>query len=397
MADYTSIQEMLAAGTANMTVIRNNSKQDDGVDTVATGITWFYFNGVLVTNVYAAGNSFIGFGANAEHLRVNRRDAAMYYLYKETGTIYGTKFFKLRWRGYSYYNQTSDAYLQQYDVFLFDDGRIFLNFFDVPPTTGGGTCSLTCGSQSVTYTVVAGTACQYVFTPANPGAGTTWSVSAGLPDFPDFPGYCPTGTAIFTVPLTKIASYLTSRITWTAEEPVGTTVTVEAGVGTTQPTVWQQCINNSQIPVFIQGMDYSSQYLYLRISLTTEDMYLTPQVSLLAVQISDFTDQNRITLTLGAGNRNNLQKATGPVTVRYTNGDLSGEDALVDNFIESFTPDGVDYKGNQNPHEHLEITGASYAGTLQKIEYASAQDDRNSHLAITGASWTGTLTYIEPI
>lgn len=394
MADYISVQDMLDAGTTNMTVIRNNSKQDDGVDTVATGINWFYFNGVLVTNVYASGNSFIGFGANAEHLRVNRRDAAMFYLYKETGTICGTKFFKLRWRGYSYYNQTSDTYLQQYDVFLFGDGRIFLNFFDVPPTTGGGTCSLTCGSQSVTYTVVAGTACQYVFTPANPGAGTTWSVSAGLPDFPE---YCPAGTAIFMVPLTKVVSYLTSMITWAAEEPVGTTVTVEAGVGTAQPTVWQQCTNNRPLPVFIQGVDYSSQYLYLRVSLTTEDAYLTPRVSLLAVQISDLTDQNRIALTLGAGNRNNLQKAAGPVTVRYANGDLSGEDALVDNFIESFTPEDVAYKGNQNDHEHIEVTGGSWSAALTAIRYLSGQDDRNGHFAVTGGNWTCTLTYIEPI
>lgn len=394
MADYLTVQDMLDADITNMTVIRNNSKQDDGVDTVATGINWFYYNGVPVTNVYVSGNSFIGFGANAEHLRVNRRDAAMFYLYKETGTIRDHQFFKLRWRGYSYYNQTADAYLQQYDLVLIDDGCIFLNFFDVPNTTGSGTNSLTCGSQVLNYTVVANVACQYTFTPANATDGTNWSVTAGAPDYSI---YCPYGSAIYSLPLTQISAYLTSLIKWTAATPTNTSVLIEAGVGTSLPADWYTCANDAEIPCFTLGTDYTTSRLYIKVTLATTDIHFTPSVSSITVQVSDLSDQNRITLTLGAGNRNNLQKAAGPVTVRYANGDLSGEDALVDNFVESFTPEDVAYKGNQNDREHFAIAGASSAISMTAISYSSGQDDKGAHFSVLSASHAVSLTYVEPI
>ena len=47
--NYNSIEEILSAGTSNMTVIRNNTKQDDGTDTI-TGVSWFTFNGVTASN-----------------------------------------------------------------------------------------------------------------------------------------------------------------------------------------------------------------------------------------------------------------------------------------------------------------------------------------------------------
>ena len=46
MASYTSLQAAINAGITNMTATRNNSANDDSTDTIATGITWFYFNSV---------------------------------------------------------------------------------------------------------------------------------------------------------------------------------------------------------------------------------------------------------------------------------------------------------------------------------------------------------------
>lgn len=102
--NYNSIEEILSAGTTNMTVIRNDSKQDDGTDSI-TGVPWFTYNGTVASTIYASGNSWLGFGSTSEHLKVNRRDGAMYYLYREEGTLYGYyNFLKIRWAGYSYYN-----------------------------------------------------------------------------------------------------------------------------------------------------------------------------------------------------------------------------------------------------------------------------------------------------
>ena len=98
MANFSSLTLLLNT-TEGMTVLRNNVAQDDGVDTIV-GVDWFKFNNITASNIYASGNSFIGFGANAEHLKVCRRDTKMFYLYRQEGTIGNTKFLKIRWEGY---------------------------------------------------------------------------------------------------------------------------------------------------------------------------------------------------------------------------------------------------------------------------------------------------------
>ena len=150
--NYNSVNEILEAGITNMTVLRNNSKQDDNSDTI-TGVDWFTFNGVIANNIYANGNSWIGFGSESEHLKVNRRDAAMYYLYREEGTLYDYyKFLKIRWVGYSVYSQTTSTYSLSYDVILWDTGDISLHMVTIPTTNNNGTYSLTVPS-TYTYTV----------------------------------------------------------------------------------------------------------------------------------------------------------------------------------------------------------------------------------------------------
>ena len=150
--NYNSIEEIFAADTTNMTVLRNNIKQDDGADAI-TGINWFTFNGKVTSTIYASGNSFVGFGSSSEHLKVNRRDGAMYYLYREEGTLYNYyKFLKIRWGGYSAYNQTSSSYAITYDVILWDTGDISLHMVSIPTSSNNGTYSLV-ASSTYSYTV----------------------------------------------------------------------------------------------------------------------------------------------------------------------------------------------------------------------------------------------------
>ena len=87
MANYNSLEDMMG-NRENMECLVNNSRHDDDVMQFV-GVDWFKFNGSLISNIFVSGNSFIGLGANAEHLLVCRRDAAMYSFYREEGEIYG--------------------------------------------------------------------------------------------------------------------------------------------------------------------------------------------------------------------------------------------------------------------------------------------------------------------
>lgn len=152
MANYNSVQEIIDAGITNMTCLRNNSAQDDGTDTV-TGADWLTFKGAAVATIYASGNTWLGFGSSTEHLKVNRRDAKMWYLYREEGTLYGYyNFIKIRWSGYSAYSQTSASYKLTYDVILFDTGDIMLHMVDIPTSSNDGTYALI-ADTTYSYTV----------------------------------------------------------------------------------------------------------------------------------------------------------------------------------------------------------------------------------------------------
>lgn len=151
--NYNSVEEIFAAGITNMEILRNNSRQDDGTDTI-TGVDWFMFNGTPATNIYANGNSWIGFGSSAEHLKVNRRDSAMWFLYKEEGTLYDHyRFLKIRWKGYSAWSATDSASSVEYDVILWDTGDISLHMISIPTSNNTGTYALAVAASVYSYTV----------------------------------------------------------------------------------------------------------------------------------------------------------------------------------------------------------------------------------------------------
>ena len=166
MANYNSVEELFAAGTANMTVHVDNAAYDDNTYQLL-GASWLKFNGETVPYIYASGNTWIGFGSMTEHLKVNRRDAKMWYLYKEEGTLYNYyRFIKIRWQGYSYYSQTSAAYSLIYDVVLWDTGHISLHMVNIPTSNYDGTFSLTASTTTFYSNPTAGSP-DVTFTPTN--------------------------------------------------------------------------------------------------------------------------------------------------------------------------------------------------------------------------------------
>lgn len=149
--NYNSVKKIIDAGTENMTVIRNNVRNDSGVDAVA-GVDWFNFNDTVASTIYVSGDSWFGFGVSSEQLKVNRRDAASWYIYREEGTLFDYyNFLKIRWVGYSYWNSTNSVYKLEYDVILWDTGQISLHMVTIPTSYNDGIYTF----SDVAYTVSA--------------------------------------------------------------------------------------------------------------------------------------------------------------------------------------------------------------------------------------------------
>ena len=385
MADYASLQAAIDAGTANMTAVRSNSANDDGTDAIASGITWFYFNGVQVTNLYVSGNSWVGFGASAEQLKVNRRDCKVYYEYTETGAIGKNKYMKLRWAGYSAYSQTADAYAQAFDVWLFDNGQIFLSFYDVPTSSFDGTNALVCGSTTVSFTPTAGTAGEWTFTPTDAAAGTGWSAASGRPNL--IVNHKTAGSAVYTVPgITGTAA--SSMIAWTEDKPAGTSVAVSVG---TDGSSYSAVTNGGQ---FLPPGSYDNATAYIKVELATTDATATPTVSDLHFVLQTVEDKYAMVLEMEPQQR--FESAAGDITVAYDGaGTLQGAGGPVAAFSRTFAPTALVPKPHQNDAEHISIASLAAAGTLTRIYYRTGAE--SEHISIAGITAVGKLTNVKNI
>ena len=148
--NYNSVQEIINAGTTNMTALVSGSSYDDNNYAIGSIPEWLIYNGIHPTTIYASGNSWLGMGSTTEHIKFNRRDAKMNYLYKEEGTLKNsTRFFKIRWRGYPYYSSTS--YSITWEVVFFDSGDFMLHLVTKPSSYYTGTFNVV-ASTTYTYT-----------------------------------------------------------------------------------------------------------------------------------------------------------------------------------------------------------------------------------------------------
>lgn len=153
MADTVSFDSLLNT-TTGMTAIVNNKKHDDDVVSV-TGVNWFTYAGKTASTIYVSGNNFIGFGQNAEQLKIWRRDGAVYYIYRQEGTLTsGKRFLKIRVEGYVYYSSTSSSYALKYEVFLIEGQTLFINVVQRPTSSSyTGTSSITDGKTTTNLTL----------------------------------------------------------------------------------------------------------------------------------------------------------------------------------------------------------------------------------------------------
>ena len=161
--NYTSINELLTAGTSNMINVQNNAYGTKEIE----GVNWFTFNGVVVDKLYFDADSYVGFGSSEQHLKINyHTNNISNGFYREEGTLYGRyKFLKIRRYGYTVMSGNHpDSQLIGYDLILWDTGDISLYIFKKPTVGNTGEYSIT-STTTQSYT----TSTHTTFTKADEG------------------------------------------------------------------------------------------------------------------------------------------------------------------------------------------------------------------------------------
>lgn len=123
MATYTF--ESLLNKADGMTKVNEYVVQEKTLE--IKGASWYHYAGNAVNKLYINGKGYIGFGADVEHLKMFWAKAAnnINDVYRQEGVLdTGAKFLKLKLKGI--YNHYYDKYAYEYEVFLFDDGNIFV-------------------------------------------------------------------------------------------------------------------------------------------------------------------------------------------------------------------------------------------------------------------------------
>lgn len=106
--------------------------------------------------------------------------------------------------------------------------------------------------------------------------------------------------------------------------------------------------------------------------------------------------RDAILIALGGNNRETLQSSAGTVYVRYRGGTLRNDRGPLLSFMMGFDPIGVDYKGDQNDVEHVEIRDISCNLGLTKISRSTGYSPIE-HVTFEDVQWTYELTNINEL
>ncbi len=161
----------------NMDYISNGYNDDGTFNT--EGLDGFLFNDTAANPLYISSNHWIGFGANTEQLRILRRDGCSTAIYRQLGeTTNGLQFIKIRFEGYTAYNNRVDATRLIFELFLLSNNDMFLNIIQTPTDAGYlGTSDLICGGTTTPLTLADGSGggTQVSFYHQDDG-GRTWNI-----------------------------------------------------------------------------------------------------------------------------------------------------------------------------------------------------------------------------
>ncbi len=163
--------------TEGMTAI-SNSYNDDSTFTTA-GLEGFQFNGIEASTLYLSSNHWIGFGVNAEQLKVLRRDGCSTAIYRQLGEAGpDLRFLKIRFEGYTVYSNRVESNRLIFELFLFSNNDMFLNVIKTPTSGNTGTSALICNNTTTALALSDGSGggTQACFRPQDV-EGRTWAVS----------------------------------------------------------------------------------------------------------------------------------------------------------------------------------------------------------------------------
>lgn len=132
----------------------NNGYNDDSTFSTA-GLDSFLFNGVATSTVYVSSNHWFGFGSNSEQLKIMRRDGCSTALYRQQGVCSnGLEFLKIRFEGYTVYNNCIEANRLIFELFLLSSNDMFLNIIQTPTSGNIGTSEIICNGATTALSLV---------------------------------------------------------------------------------------------------------------------------------------------------------------------------------------------------------------------------------------------------
>ena len=171
------LKELL--GTTYM-MIQVHSGQSDGLQLSVGCLPWSY-NGTSYSSLIVSGDSWIGLGGATEHIKLNRRDAAVWYIYKQLGKVLingnEVRFTKIRWEGHAYYSSPATANdLLIWDLYLFSTGDAMIHLVNKPTSYWDGSFSFF--GQAFTFNETGDLRSFY----RQNAEGTSWTVSDSLYD-----------------------------------------------------------------------------------------------------------------------------------------------------------------------------------------------------------------------
>lgn len=126
---------------------------DDGTFSTA-GMDAFMFNGIAASTIYISSNHWLGLGVNSEQFKVLRRDGCSTAIYHQLGvTTNGLQFLKIRFEGYTVYNNRVESNRLIFELFLLSNNDMFLNVIQTPTSANTGTSELICNGTTTALTL----------------------------------------------------------------------------------------------------------------------------------------------------------------------------------------------------------------------------------------------------
>lgn len=133
--------------TEDMEYVSNGYNDDNTYSTA--GLDGFQFNGITATPLYISSNHWIGFGTGSEQLKIMRRDGCSTAIYRQLGeTTNGLQFLKIRFEGYTVYNNRVESNRLIFELFLLSNNDMFLNVIQTPTSSNTGTSELVCNNTT---------------------------------------------------------------------------------------------------------------------------------------------------------------------------------------------------------------------------------------------------------